>query len=283
MRRILIILVLAVLANGCGGDGSGGGDAGGGTSPDTQSTPTAPPPSSVQACPKDQPLAQTVALKYALLVDVCTSWDRTSLSVKNVSSAVLRVWPAWWRGAFKPVLIVKPPDENSLAVAATGMAVGSYTPRQGVLVAPGARVVASSMWSFKLDVVVVRIASVSAYAAKLLAEWVEKKLGTPGQRMTKSVANCAQSAATVYETGRAETWREALGDAVAGFPSCRSLVNEVNEAAPANRRPPTGAADDAGRVAADDIGRVARRVSTSAWDEFLKLAGRIIRVAAAVR
>jgi hypothetical protein len=258
LRRISMILAIAVLAGGCwwndssntgtdssSGDSSatGSGETGGTSSGDSSATNSgytglAQPDN---GCTLDQPRTLSLTNEQALLIEACTAEDGTSRLIKNISAAVLWIGPA--SSSSINLQVVLPPENNTLAAAAMRTAVenSGADADGGVFLVPGERVIATSDNVVYLKLEVMPNLTISAYAARLAAEWVQEKFQSPGRGFANNVAQCAQAAGNAW-AARSQSWQQVIGETLRGAPDCKSLYNQVDDALHEEHRPPSAVA-----------------------------------------
>lgn len=264
----LMFCLLALVLVACGGDDGGDGGGSGEVSPPPAEPPPPeppPPPSPQSGCEDTTDQPTRVAANPPGYVVACSATTGSSLSVRNVSSQVLRIRPGASSGEMSIVMSdtsSSAGDQAATSVTGSGWDVNHETfvlPLGASLVANGGAPVAVS---FAPDL---RL-SAQALTARYAAEWVVSKLQTRGRALGQRVATCATSASGVVESGaRAEDiLRSALGTQ-----GCVTLVNDVLR-------------DE--RVAepvADDLGRARRQILNFAkpvlQDEFIS---RVVRLLA---
>jgi hypothetical protein len=270
LRRILIVVVLALVATGCpkeedepptNGGSTGASEttqvSGGTTDASTVADPAG------FGCPAGQGVQLSLTQPYASLVTACVDQDRTSIHLKNASTVVLRVWPV--SGAMSAPTWEAPDEEKqerSLAGEASVLAVNQYAgqlPRGHLLMPPGWSFVATLAPQTSLDLRVEWQPSVTVLAAKATANWVEGKVKSKARQLAGNVAQCAKAAGELYAAGRAQSLDGALQVVFFSSSPCISVKKQVDELL----RPPAGTADDAARIA-DDLARNARRLSAPA-------------------
>ncbi len=242
---LLVVLLAATLALGaCGGEegGDGGGGSGGTGSSGAGGE-------SVQAhdqgCTDSHPNYLENSGRLAGFFQTCSNDDGTSLTLSNVSSAVLVVRSA---GSRSLEMSVAEPEASSFANQMVSeveppICSGANGPCG---MPPKAQVIAQDVSQVRVLIDLDPLSTLRATAASAFGGWVNRKVQTRAQSYAGSIQACVDAVGSLAMQG--EFVDQTMRRAVAAGGDCTSLVTQV--ANDVNQNPaPEQATDDVLRTA----------------------------------
>jgi len=201
---------------------------------------------------------------------------REAILLKNISPVMLQVQPAANSGTSIDQPVGSSDDFRDLVNIEIATKTKNSTATVRFIPAGGYTVArAPEGYRAAVTVNVPQRAAYAAYAADVMARYIEAKVTAPPQALAKSAAECAEQAAEVWAETRPPANMDldqllaqtALGPAS----SCGKVVNEVNEQI--HKPPPSKPA-----VLADEFKDFKKSVTASVLDDLVKWVRELVRI-----
>ena len=255
MRHVLAVcLVLVMLAAACGDDDD--------DEPPPSPTPDDAPaePTHETGCSDDFPRRVAEPSEFSGFVVLCDIEGGTEMSARNIGNVVLVVYPDQQQWQAKDAT---PPPEPTFAYKVIQTTIPAACGSEYCTVPPGATLTISADVPVRAILDVAAGSTVAATLARSLADQINARLGTPGQRFANQIVNCAQQAPDALQGA---AWEEAFRNTLNASSSCLALIDQLAGEDPVARETATR------RVIAQ-----ARRYTSGAWIDGLLIAAKAIR------
>lgn len=249
---VAVFVVLVVGISACDGDD----DDNGGGSP----TPDYSEPAYDEGCSDDFPRRVAEPSGFTGFVVLCDIEGGTEMSVRNIGNVVLVATPdrQQWQAAD-----ATPGPEPTFAHRLIQTTIPAVCGAASCTVPPGATLTISAGVPARAILDVAAAETVAATLARSLADQVNARIGTPGQRFADAIVNCAQQAPNALQGA---AWEEAFRNTLIASSSCLAVMDQLAGTDPVARETATQ------RLIAQ-----ARRYTSGAWIDGLLIAAKAIR------
>ncbi len=258
MRHVVAVcFVLVMVAAACGDDEDGARSS---PAPDYAQPEPNPEPAHEEGCSDDFPRRVPEPSQFSGFVVLCDVEGGTEMSVRNIGNVVLVVTPnqQQWLAAD-----ATPAPERTFAYKLIQTTIPAACGAGSCSVPPSATLTISATVPVRATLDVAPGQTVAATLARSLADQVNARLGTPGQRLADRIVNCAQQAPGALQGA---AWEEAFRNTLNASSSCLVVMEQL------------GGTDSVEReTATQRVIRQARRYTSGAWIDGLLTAAKAIR------